>query len=124
MNDRQLNLHIAASETAGLDDMGQRFAAAWKRAELGGTDAQDHVTFLSLEAFQAAMSPRRLELMRALRREGPMSVRKLSQVLRRDYKSVHREVAMLVDAGLVDRLDVDKIAMRWDRALTQIDLAA
>jgi len=113
-----------AAHTGSLDDMGQRFIAAWKSAERGERLPRDHVTFLGLDAFMAAMSPKRLELMRHLRRVGPMSVRRLSQELGRDYKSVHGEVAKLADAGLIDRLSRDQVAVQWDRIVTELDLAA
>ena len=119
MTETRVNIHVGT-----LEDMGRRFVAAWKAGEAGRDPARDHVTFLSLEAFMAAMSPRRLDLMRHLRREGPMSVRRLAQGLARDYKSVHREVAMLTLVGLVDRLAKDEVAVSWDRAITELDLAA
>jgi len=114
-NETRINLHVGT-----LEDMGRRFAAAWKAAEAGREPARDHVTFLNLTAFMAAMSPRRLELMRHLRRAGPMSVRRLA----RDHKSVHREVAMLTATGLVERRARDEVAVEWDRAVTELDLAA
>lgn len=119
MTESRLNIHVGS-----LDEMGRRFGAAWKAAEAGRDPARDHVTFLSLEAFMAAMSPRRLDLMRHLRREGPMSVRRLARDVGRDYKSVHREIAMLVLAGLVERRAKDEVAVSWDRAVTELDLAA
>jgi predicted transcriptional regulator len=119
MTEARVNVHIGT-----LDDMGRRFAAAWKAAEAGREPARDHVTFLNLEAFMAAMSPRRLELMRHLRRAGPMSVRRLARDLARDYKSVHREVAMLTATGLVERRGRSEVAVEWDRAVTELDLAA
>jgi predicted transcriptional regulator len=106
------------------DDMGARFVAAWHGLERGDDVARDHVTFLSLADFTAAMSPRRVELLRHLRRAGPMSVRRLSSELKRDYKSVHREVALLSDAGLIDRRARDEVTVDWDRAVTALDLAA
>jgi predicted transcriptional regulator len=119
MTDRSVSVHVAS-----LEDMGQRFVAAWKAAEAGKPVARDHVTFLGLDAFMAAMSPRRLELMRHLRHAGPMSVRRLSQQLGRDYKSVHGEVARLVEAGLIERRAKDAVAVPWDRMVTELDLAA
>ena len=119
MTDTAINLHVGS-----LEDMGARFVAAWKTAERGGKPARDHLTFLSLQAFMAAMSPRRLQLMRHLRRAGPMSVRRLANELGRDYKSVHREVAMLTATGLVERRAADEVAVGWDRAVTELDLAA
>ena len=119
MTDAAINLHVGS-----LDDMGARFVEAWRTAERDRKPARDHVTFLSLAAFLAAMSPRRLELMRHLRRAGPMSVRRLAGELGRDYKSVHREVAMLIATGLIERRAADEVAVGWDRAVTELDLAA
>jgi predicted transcriptional regulator len=82
------------------------------------------VTFLRPESFMAAMSPKRLELMRHLRRGGPLSVRRLSQELGRDYKSVHGEVAMLEAAGLIGRTSDGEATVVWDRIVTELDLAA
>jgi predicted transcriptional regulator len=119
MTESRVHLHIDT-----LDAMGRRFVEAWKSAQAGRDIARDHVTFLNLESFMAAMSPRRLELMRHLRREGPMSVRRLARELGRDYKSVHREVAMLAATGLIDRPAKDEVAVTWDRAVTELELAA
>ena len=119
MRESSINLHVGS-----LDEMGARFAAAWSAAQSGRKQARDHVTFLSLPAFMAAMSPRRLELMRHLRRGGPSSVRRLAGELGRDYKSVHREVAMLIATGLIERRAANEVAVGWDRAVTELDLAA
>lgn len=115
----QVRVHIGS-----LADMGARFADVWKAAEAGKAIARDHLTFLSLDAFMAAMSPKRLDLMRHLRRGGPMSVRRLSSELSRDYKSVHREVAMLIGAGLIERRARDAVAVGWQKVVTELDLAA
>ena len=119
MTERTMAVHIGS-----LEDMGQRVVAAWRAAEAGKSVAREHVTFLQLESFMAAMSPKRLELMRHLHRAGPMSVRRLSQELGRDYKSVHGEVARLADAGLIERTARDLVSVPWDRLVTELDLAA
>ncbi len=99
MTDRSISVHVTS-----LEDMGQRFVAAWKAAEAGQPVARDHVTFLGLEAFMEAMS-----------------VRRLSQQLGRDYKSVHGEAARLVEAGLIERRAKDAVAVPWDRMVTAIE---
>ena len=48
----------------------------------------------------------------------------LAGELGRDTKSVHREVAMLTATGLIERRAVDEVAVGWDRAVTELDLAA
>ena len=80
--------------------------------------------YYSILECQGALSPRRLELMRHLRRAGPMSVRRLAGEPGRDTKSVHREVAILTTTGLVERRAADEVAVGWDRAVTELDLAA
>ncbi len=119
MNDKQVNIHIGNAR-----DMGARFAGAWHAAERGEAVARDHVTFLSLEAFVSAMSPKRLALIQYLRRAGAMSVRKLASEIGRDYKSVHGDVAMLVAAGLVAREAKDQVAVHWDHVHADMRLAA
>jgi predicted transcriptional regulator len=119
MSNDQINAHIGT-----LEDMGSRFIDAWKAAEAGRPVVRDNITFLSLESFLSTMSPKRLELMRHLRKNGPMSVRRLGQELARDYKSVHREVALLANAGLIERRAADLVAVAWDRVVTELDLAA
>ena len=39
MNDKAINLHVGS-----LDDMGARFAAAWRVAERGGKPARDQLS--------------------------------------------------------------------------------
>ncbi|MFT4027518.1 MAG: MarR family transcriptional regulator [Novosphingobium sp.] len=119
MTERKIAVHIGS-----LEDMGRRFVEAWKDAEAGKEVEKDHVTFLGLDSFMAAMSPKRLELIRHLHRVGPRSVRRLSQELGRDYKSVHGEVARLADAGLIERTAAGEVAVEWDRIVTELDLAA
>ena len=61
--------------------------------------------------------------MRHLRRARPMSVRRLGEP-GRDTKSVHRKMAMLTATGLIERRAADEVAVGWDRAVTELDLAA
>ena len=53
-----------------------------------------------------------------------MPVRRLADELGRDTNSVHREVAMLTATGLIERRVADEVAVGWDQAVTELDLAA
>ena len=119
MSDKQVNIHIGT-----VEEMGARFVEAWHVAERGEAVARDHVTFLSLEAFVSAMSPKRLALIQYLRTAGAMSVRKLAGEIGRDYKSVHSDVAMLVAAGLITREAKNQVAVHWDHVHADMRLAA
>lgn len=76
--------------------------------------------FESLEAVRNFLTERRLELWRAIRDKGPKSLTELAKLVRRDYKDVHQDVAILVDAGLVD---LRKSKSAKTRALTPVSLA-
>ena len=87
----------------GLIDMGRSFVDAWHRVETGATVHETNVTFLDLAAIQAALSPRRIGLLRHVSRHGATSTRSLAEALARDYKNVHAEVAAVEVAGLLVR---------------------
>jgi predicted transcriptional regulator len=88
-----------------LEDMGKRFVSAWKRAGVGERVDEQHVTFFNLEALLETLSPKRLALLRAVRRSPHPSVASLARHLGRDYKRVHEDVKALVTAGLLMRDD-------------------
>jgi predicted transcriptional regulator len=113
----KLQVHVG-----GLKDMGQRFVDAWHRAERGETVRETHVTFLDLEAMQSALSPRRLELLRHVRRHGTTNTRALAASLGRDYKNVHGDVAALEAAGLLVR-EGRKLMAPWDEVQASVMLA-
>lgn len=54
------------------------------------------VSFPDVSQMLTVFTPRRLELVAALREHGPMSVAALARALGRDYKNVHGDVAALV----------------------------
>ena len=60
----------------------------------------------------------------ALRREVPMSLRRLAQQLGRDYKSVHSETSPLIQTSLMAQTAEDGVRIGWDRIVTELNLAA
>ncbi len=57
--------------------------------------------FESLEAVRNVLTEKRLTLWRVIRDQHPGSISELSKLAQRDFKSVHRDVAVLVSFGLV-----------------------
>ena len=86
-----------------LDDMGQRFVEAWHRAERGEATNETHITFHDLPALLAALTPKRLDLLRYVRHHQVRTVKALADDLRRDYKNVHKDVEELAKLGLLAR---------------------
>lgn len=50
----------------------------------------------------ALLTPRRLEVLKTLRKKGPLSVRALAKTVERDYKNVHVDTRALEEAGLLE----------------------
>ncbi|KAG0162257.1 hypothetical protein DFQ28_001621 [Apophysomyces sp. BC1034] len=108
-------------ERGGARDMGRRFVSAFERAATGEDIEENHITFLSLEEMMAALTPKRLELLRYLHRESANSVSALARVLSRDYKRVHADVSALEAAGLVVRED-GRLTAPWDALAAEVAL--
>ena len=115
-----LQIHIGES----LEKMGERFITAWERAEKGIIEPERHVGFESFAGFAKTVTPKRFELVRQLRQAGPTSVRALSILLKRDYKSVHGDVQILLNAGLIDRTESGLVEVTWDQINAEMKLFA
>ena len=93
-----IRVHIGTAE-----DMGRRFIDAWKRAERGKDVNETNITFRDLEALLAALTPKRLHLLRYVRHHHVATIKALAADLHRDYKNVHRDVEELTKLGLLAR---------------------
>jgi predicted transcriptional regulator len=102
-------------------DMGRRFVEAFDRAQAGQSVDERHITFLSLEAMMAALSPKRLELLRFLHHQRVDSINSLASELGRDYKRVHEDVTMLEKAGLIVRHN-GQLEAPWDSLTAEVTL--
>ena len=58
--------------------------------------------FESLEAVRNVLNEKRLALWRLIRDERPDSILSLSKIAGRDFKSVYRDVSVLLSVGLVE----------------------
>jgi len=89
-------------EIQSLDDGIKDFRVAWKAAAAGKPVTPRQGTyFTSLEAARKVLTPKRLELLRAIRRRRPGSISQLAQLLGRDFKNVHADVQALARYGFV-----------------------
>jgi predicted transcriptional regulator len=99
MSDK-LRIHIGDAE-----DMGRRFVNAWQRAEAGEKVEETNLTFRDLESLLAALTPKRLSLLRHVRHHPIPSIKALATDLHRDYKNVHKDVQELIRLGLLARTE-------------------
>jgi predicted transcriptional regulator len=93
-----IRIHIGTTE-----DMGRRFVDTWHRAERGEAVKETNITFRDLETLLAALTPKRLHLLRYVRHHEVRSIKSLATELHRDYKNVHKDVEELIKLGLLLR---------------------
>lgn len=85
-------------------------ASVWRRAEVGGEDIVPTIGFGSPSELFAAITDRRLELLRHVASHEAPNIHQLAQALGRDYKNVHTDVKALEDLGLLERVDGKLVA--------------
>jgi len=102
-----------------------RFVEAWHKAEQGDIANEEvHLNYEDLSMLLSVLSPKRIELLKALRQKGPMSVRSLAKESGRDYKNVHTDIATLEESGLIERTENDLLSAPWDVIDAHVQLVA
>lgn len=86
-----------------LKDAGDAFIKAWKRAERGEKVNERIIAFENWEGLARIMTGERYRLLQHLHQHPEPSVSSLARSLRRQYRRVHEDVAVLEKAGLLDR---------------------
>ena len=83
-----------------LEDVGK---AVLHSVRTGKPEDAAGLSFLSYDAMHRVLSPKRLEIVRAMTGRGPLSIREVARLVNRDFKGVHTDVTALVNAGVIDR---------------------
>lgn len=86
---------------ASLDEALNDLKAAWMRAERGEVFNETVLSFESWEPMARILTPKRMELIHAVRETKPKSIADLARGLKRDYKRVHADVGALVKSGVL-----------------------
>jgi predicted transcriptional regulator len=109
---KKQHIHVGVEDSSrGLD----RFVETWKNAEAGKTTKTEiHLNYEDFAMLAAVLTPKRLQLLKALRKDGPLSVRALSKNVDRDYKNVHVDCTELEAACLIERDSDNLLIAPWD----------
>ncbi len=106
-----------------LQDAGAR-AAEVMRAVAEGKAVQPYfgVSFAQMAQMLAAFTPKRWELIAALREAGPLTVAELARRLGRNYKNVHADVQQLIEWMAVERGDDGRVHVPWAEIVLNMKL--
>ncbi len=120
-NDNQLLITVSS-----FDDFMKCTRNAFKRVEAGLPPKKpiNRLSFTSQADLFKTLSPKRMELMRFLKKNGPLSRRQLSIKLNRAYANVHADIKVLFPLGLVKKNREQKLFVPWDEINIAMQLAA
>lgn len=104
-----------------LDSALADFADAWKT---GSGEAAAHIGFETWELMHRTLAPKRLEIIRVMTGAGPLSIREIARRVARDFKGVHSDVGLLVEAGVIDRDHSGKLLFPYDRIHVDFEIPA
>ena len=77
---------------------------AAERAEAGNpVAAVPTLGFSTYEDMHRILAPSRLEIVKVLVGQGPLSIREVARRVNRDVQAVHRDVTTLINSGVIER---------------------
>jgi predicted transcriptional regulator len=108
-------------EVMGSEAAARRLMKAWRAAEKG-EPVEPTVGVGSISELTALLSPKRMELLRYVAEHPGLSVRALSQAVKRDYKNVHTDVADLEERHLLERDEAGTVSAPYDEIVIRAPL--
>ncbi len=97
------------------------FVHAWKT---GKPQKTARISFATPELLWQVLTAKRWELLKALCGAGPVSIREAARRVGRDVKAVHGDVTALLNAGLLDRTEENRIVFPYDAVKVEFLLQA
>jgi predicted transcriptional regulator len=84
-------------------------------------EADYHLNFPDPLALLAALPPKRLATLRAIKANEPLTIYALAKRLTRNYSNVHADVQQLVELGLVEKDDDQRLIVPFDDIRVEAD---
>lgn len=105
-----------------LEAMMQEVSDIWIQSDAGNSPAAplEAIYFGSFRLLLRALTPARLELVQAVKRHGPQSIRAIAKLLERDYRNVYADVQRMAQIGLLKKRSDSRYYVPWDNL--RIDL--
>jgi predicted transcriptional regulator len=119
MNERILNVKVGEPLEASL----ARAAQTMEALERGDTPpSYFSVGFSDIGQLLAIFTPRRWDLLAALREDGPMTIAELARRLKRDYKNVHNDVEKLVEWQALEKDEQNRVVAPFSEIVMDVRL--
>ena len=111
---------IGVQSLDGFFQEGKNFA---RRVDAGEKmhEADLELSFSTPAQLVSELSPKRMELLQVLKKAGPLSVRALAKMMRRNYSNVHADVRRLIEHGLIEKDASDQVFVPWDDVVVRMN---
>ncbi len=119
MNERILNVKVGESLETSLARAAQTMEALER-----GDIPQPYfaIGFSDIGQLLAVFTPRRWDLLAALREDGPMTIAALARRLKRDYKNVHNDVEKLAEWQAVEKDEQNRVVAPFSEIVMDVRL--
>ncbi|WP_301102540.1 hypothetical protein [Propionivibrio sp.] len=119
MSERILNVTVGGV----LESSMNRAAQTMEALERGESPTPYFsIGFSNVGQIFAVFTPRRWELLAALRESGPMSIAELARRLKRDYKNVHGDVERLFEWQVVEKDEKGLVSTPYSKIVVDVRL--
>lgn len=102
-------------------DSMEEFSLAWNTVT---PQESARISFSSPELLWRVLTAKRWELLKILCGAGPVSIREAARRVGRDVKAVHGDITALLNAGILDRTDTNRIIFPYEAVKVEFLLHA
>jgi predicted transcriptional regulator len=103
------------------NDVTRRILATAKgQRKVGG----DRISFENVSELWRILAPKRMEIVRVMTGAGPLAIREVARRMDRDFKAVHSDVTLLINAGILERTERGAVEFPYDRVHVEFDMMA
>jgi len=106
-----LELRVGESIETALDRFGSTLAKAQAGKKI---KPQFGVGFRSMAQFGEVFTPKRWELVEALKAGGPMTIYALAKRIGRHYRNVYRDVTAMMEWTVIEKDAEGRVYVPWD----------
>lgn len=106
-------------EVAVREDVTRRALAAFR-----GKKQRARISFATPELLWKVLTAKRWEVLKAMAGQGPLTIREVARRVERDVKAVHGDVHALIDVGLLERTEANRVTFPFDAIRVEFTLRA
>lgn len=106
-------------EVAPREEVTRRALEAFR-----GKKQRARISFATPELLWKVLTAKRWEVLKAMAGQGPLTIREVARRVERDVKAVHGDVHALIDAGLLERTEANRVTFPFDAIRVEFTLRA